>query len=384
MTTQAWLFAPPTDVPSAALAASVAACAQKLRTPPQLPADLSALIARHNATLQPAASAGAQAGNAGKSTGKGAVKGAQGTAAAQTAGKASGKTGSGALYRIINQDAQLSGAAAEANQKIQAILQQYQAKKAQAQQAQATPAAHESGPHFFLESAADIGYAEAASLLALCHQLNRTELVVPPSLDDLLQLNSVEGLYELPLWALRINLDALTECDDLSSLELMVLPQTKVKAAPATPSASYRGPLCVILKLNFAQTSLVQLTALEYDECAQVSCATLISELIAESDAQLLAQASGDSIEAWHERCDEQVVAPSLDNPALLTQSLLLAPYFKAGTTPEARLVALRRCACALGYVLTHLGAISVRNELTPLPQAGTITAPVTFQQVAL
>lgn len=384
MTTQAWLFAPPADVPSAALAASVAACAQKLRTPPQLPADLSALIARHNATLQPAASAGAQAGSAGKSTGKGAgkgaVKGAQGTAAAQTAGKAR----SGALYRIINQDAQLSGAAAEANQKIQAILQQYQAKKAQAQQAQATPAATESGPHFFLESAAGIGYAEAASLLALCHQLNRTELVVPPSLDDLLQLNSVEGLYELPLWALRINLDALTECDDLSSLELMVLPQTKVKAAPATPSASYRGPLCVILKLNFAHTSLTQLTALEYDECAQVSCATLISELIAESDAQLLAQASGDSIEAWHERCDEQVVAPSLDNPALLTQSLLLAPYFKAGTTPEARLAALRRCACALGYVLTHLGAISAHNELTPLPQAGTITAPMTFQQVAL
>ena len=373
MPTQAWLFAPPADVPSAALAAAIAAYAHKLRSSAPASTDLSALIARHNATLQASASSKAQG-----------AKGTQGVASGQAAGKASGKTGSGALYRIINQDAQLSGAAAEANQKIQAILQQYQAKKAQMQQAQATPAAPESGPHFFLESAAGICYAEAASLLALCHQLNRTELVVPPSLDDLLQLNSVEGLYELPLWALRVNLANLPECDDLSSLELMVLPQTKVKATPATPAAPYRGPLCVILKLNFAQTSLVQLTALEYDECAQVSCATLISELIAESDAQLLAQASGDSIEAWHERCDEQVVAPSLDNPALLTQSLLLAPYFKAGTTPEARLVALRRCACALGYVLTHLGAISARNELTPLPQAGTITAPVTFQQVAL
>ncbi len=373
MPTQAWLFAPPADVPSATLAAAIAACAHKLRSSAPASTDLNALIARHNATLQASASSKAQG-----------AKGTQGVASGQAAGKASGKTGSGALYRIINQDAQLSGAAAEANQKIQAILQQYQAKKAQAQQAKASPAAPENGPHFFLESAAGIGYAEAASLLALCHQLNRTELVVPPSLDDLLQLNSVEGLYELPLWALRINLDSQTECDDLSSLELMVLPQTKVKAAPATPSAPYRGPLCVILKLNFAQTSLTQLTALEYDECAQVSCATLISELIAESDAQLLAQASGDSIEAWHERCDEQVVAPSLDNPALLTQSLLLAPYFKAGTTPEARLAALRHCACALGYVLTHLGAISARNELTPLPQAGTITAPVTFQQVAL
>lgn len=366
MTTQAWLFAPPSDVPSATLAAAIAACAHKLRTPPQAAADLSALIVRHNATLQTAASSGDQAG-------KSAVKGASSASA-----QASSKVSSGALYRIINQDAQLSGAAAEANQKIQAILQQYQAKKAQVQQAQATPATAESGPRFFLESAADIGLNEAASLPALCHQLNRTELVVPTCLDDLLQLNSVEGLYELPLWALRVNLANLPECDDLSSLELMVLPQTKVKAPP------YREPVCVILKLNFAQTSLVQLTALEYDECAQISCATLISELIAEIDAQLLAQATGDAIEAWHERCDEQVVTPSLDSPALLTQSLLLAPYFKAGTPPEARLAALHRCACALGYVLTHLGAISVRNELTPLPQVSTITAPVTFQQVVL
>lgn len=373
MTTQAWLFAPPADDPSAALAAAIAACAQTLRTPPQAAADLSALIVRHNATLQTATSSGAQAGKSAVKGGKSAVKGASSASA-----QASSKVSSGALYRIINQDAQLSGAAAEANQKIQAILQQYQAKKAQMQQAQATPATAESGPRFFLESAADIGLNEAASLLALCHQLNRTELVVPTCLDDLLQLNSVEGLYELPLWALRVNLANLPECDDLSSLELMVLPQTKVKATP------YRGSVCVILKLNFAQTSLVQLTALEYDECAQISCATLISELIAEIDAQLLAQATGDAIEAWHERCDEQVVTPSLDSPALLTQSLLLAPYFKAGTPPEARLAALRRCACALGYVLTHLGAISVRNELTPLPQVSTITAPVTFQQVAL
>lgn len=244
-------------------------------------------------------------------------------------------------------------------------MQQYQAKKEQAKSA--APSVRV-GPQFFLASAQDVSAENAGVLLDLCHQLNHTEFKVKSG-DDLQQLNSVEGLYQLPLWALRLN---LAESSDLSSLELMVLPQD-------SPTANYCGPLVVVLRLNFAETSLCHLTTLAHDEAAQVSCAALLLEAVAQVDTTLLDQA-GAGAEVC-EQCYDQVVRESF-SAELLEQSLLLAPYFKPGTTVEARYQALKSAACALGYALTHLDKVSAANTLTPLPSAG--VAPVTFNCLVL
>ena len=360
MTASTWLYS--SSFSSEQLAPTIASYAAKLRTPTPVASEVVAsLVARHNATLQavPAGKApSAQSERASTVSGK--------SGRGKAGGKSNGGQKSGApLYRLINQDAQLTGAAATANQQIQAILQQYQAKKEQAKSA--APSVRV-GPQFFLESALDVSAENAGVLLDLCHQLNHTEFKVNPG-DDLQQLNSVEGLYQLPLWALRLK---LAEDSDLSSLELMVLPQD-------SPTANYRGPLVVVLRLNFAETSLCHLTTLAHDEAAQVSCAALLLEAVAQVDTTLLDQA-GAGAEIC-EQCYDQVVRESLSEE-LLEQSLLLAPYFKPGTTVEARYQALKSAACALGYALTHLDKISAANTLTPLPSAG--VAPVTFESLTL
>ena len=326
-----WLYSE--QLHSQALDAVITQQAAALRQPRD-PVDVAALSARHNALLT----------------------------AENKSQRTQARTQNRPVYRLVKEDAQLSGAAAAANQKIQAILQQYQAKKA----AQTNVAA--AGPQFFLESADGVTAANGGALFDLCHQLNRLELKAPLC-DELLELNSVEGLYQLPLWALRLNLGL----GDLDRLELMALPLTKA-------GSNYRGPLRLIIRLNFAETSLVHLTELDYEEAAQVSCAGLLSEIVAEVDATLLAQASGANFESVLDRCYDAVVGDSLRvSEQLLLESLLLAPYFKADTPAEARLSALHQAACALGYVLTHLGAIKATNNLAP--QA---TEPVTLTTLPL
>lgn len=343
MTASTWLYSSSFNLEQ--LAATVAQVAAQLRTPtPVDAAVLASFVARHNAALKTGIADKTQNGRNGAEKGK-VGKGKAGS------GKTDGGKKSGApLYRLINQDAQLTGAAATANQQIQAILQQYQAKKDQAKNA--VPSAR-LGPQFFLESAQEVTAENAGVLIDLSHQLNRTEFKVNSS-DDLQQLNSVEELYQLPLWALRLN---LAEDADLSSLELMVLPQE-------APKPHYRGSLLVVLRLNFAQSSLTHLTTLAYDEAPQVSCAALLLEAVAQVDATLLAQA-GAGAELCEQRYD-QVVGESFRDE-LLEESLLLVPYFKPSTTPEARYQALKSAACALGYALTHLGKVSEANTLTPL-----------------
>ena len=381
MTASPWLYS--SALQSDQLTASIAHSAAQLRTlTPVDPAQVTNLVARHNAALKTEQQS---AGTVSKgSTGQARPNQARSGAGRNQANQ--GKKAGAPLYRLINQDAQLTGAAATANQKILAILQQYQAKKDQAQKATAPRA--EVGPQFFLESAHEVTADNAGVLFSLCHQLNHTEFKVKA--DDLQQLNSVEGLYQLPLWALRLKLEQNT---DLRSLELMVLPQ-------AAPRPNYRGPLLVVLRFNFAETSLSHLTELEYDEAAQISCAALLLEAVAQVDADLLAAVpaeAGTNAQAeastnaqaeantnaqagagaeLADQCYDQVVRESL-SPELLAVSLLLAPYFRAGTTAETRYAELNCAACALGYALTHLGNVSVHNSLTPLSAESLAAVPM-------
>lgn len=328
----------------AALNATLTAFALPKDPAPTLPqGKLKALIARHNATLKAAPN---------KTPGKNAQANAP-------------------LFRLINQDAKLSGAAQEANQKIQAILQQYQAKKSAAR-------VEVIGPQFFLESAPELDEPSAAAALNLCHQLNGIELKIDPNkLDSLQELNSIEGLYQLPLWALRLNLSAISECLNLQSLELMVLPHDKAVAS------NYRGPLWVVLKLNFTSNCILKLIALDYEESSQVSCAALISELMAQSEAEIWSKLQGCSLDEALAQCYEQVTVQSME-PELAHKSLLLAPYFKQGTTDLARLNALKTCACALGYVLTHLLAIKAQNKLQALSPETKLAPFASFASVTL
>ena len=124
MTVSTWLYS--SSFSSDQLASTIANYAAKQRTPTSIASEVVAsLVARHNATLQTVPAAKTSSAQSERDS---TVSGKSGRGKA--GGKSNGGQKSGApLYRLIKQDAQLTGAAATANQQIQAILQQYQAKK---------------------------------------------------------------------------------------------------------------------------------------------------------------------------------------------------------------------------------------------------------------